>query len=136
MYSAPFVSASTLIKNSAGKDMIVSGSITIIKKFTKSEYSVLDGDFYLIEYVDGETPIRGYVRCGLITTHVFIEDPPTETPDPEETYEDLIKPVVLILLVLLLIAIAAGYLIYVGTSDKRKKKTEAAPTDATDENKR
>ena len=65
----------------------------------------------------------------MISTFTFNEDPPVKTPDPEATTEDLIKPVVLVLIVLLLIAIAAGYLIYIGTSDKRKKKNEAAPTD-------
>ena len=142
IYSAPIETAGTRIKNSEGKDVVVSGSITIIKEITKNDRPELDGDFYLITYEEKDedgnvtATYTGYVRFGLISTHIFNEDPPTETPDPEATYEDLIKPVVLILLVLLLIAIAAGYLIYVGTSDKRKKKAEAATTDTTERDKR
>ena len=108
VYSAPIESAGTRIKNSEGQDTVVSGSIKIIKEIKKSDYPVIDGDFYLIEYLDGETTVRGYVRFGLISTFTFNEEPPVATADPAETYEDLVKPVVLILIVLLLIAIAAG----------------------------
>ena len=146
MYSAPIETVGTSIKNSANEIVRVSGKVKILKELKQSTDNVLekvlDGDFYLIEYEEKDengnvtATYTGYVRSGLIQTYVFNEDPPTETPDPEETYEDLIKPVVLILLVLLLIAIAAGYLIYVGTSDKRKKKAEAASSDATERDKR
>ncbi|MDE7083178.1 MAG: hypothetical protein K2O89_05725 [Clostridia bacterium] len=116
IYSSPFESVGTRIT------ALPSRSVTILKQIRRSDYPELDGDFYLVEYEDGETTVRGYVRFGLISTFTFNEDPPVSTPDPDATQEDLIKPVVLVLIVLLLIAIAAGYLIYVGTSDKRKKK--------------
>lgn len=130
IYSVPFESAGTRIKNSAGEDAVVSGSVKIIKEIKKADYPELDGDFYFVEYkTDDGITVKGYVRHGLISTYIFNEDPPVATPDPDATTEDLIKPVVLVLIVLLLIAIAAGYLIYVGTSDKRKKKNAAAKND-------
>ena len=129
IYSSPYESAGTRIA------AMPSRSVTILKEIKKSDYPELDGDFYLIKYEDGENTYSGYVRYGLISKYTFNEDPPTQTPDPNETYEDLIKPVVLILIVLLLIAIAAGYLIYVGTSDKRKKKNEAAATNSDERDK-
>lgn len=131
IYSSPFESAGTRIKNSSGEnDLIVLGEVKILQEIRKEKYPVLDGDFYYVEYEpDEKTTVKGYVRLGLISTYTFNEADPQETPDPDATYEDLIKPVVLILIVLLLIAIAAGYLIYVGTSDKRKKKNEVAATD-------
>lgn len=137
IYSSPFESAGTRIKNSSGEnDLIVLGEVKILQEIHRDKYPVLDGDFYYVEYkIDEETAVKGYVRSGLISTYTFNEADPEETPDPNATYEDLVKPVVLILIVLLLIAIAAGYLIYVGTSDKRKKKTEVASSDSTKQNK-
>ena len=57
-----------------------------------------------------------------MSTFTFNEEPPQTTPDPDATFDDVVKPVVLILIVILLIAIAVGYIVYVGTSDKRKSK--------------
>lgn len=132
IYSAPYESKGTRITN-----LPYGTTLKILKEIKKADNAELDHDFYYVEYkVDEETTVKGYVRFGLLSTYTFNEAPPTETPDPEETYEDLIKPVVLILLVILLIAIAAGYLIYVGTSDKRKKKAEAAATDTTKQDKK
>ena len=132
IYSAPYESTAIRIRN-----LPYGTYVTILKEIKIEDNSELSHDYYYVEYeVDEETTVKGYVRFGLIQTYIFNEDPPAETPDPDETYEDLVKPVVLILIVILLIAIAAGYLIYVGTSDKRKKKNEAAATDSVKRDKR
>ena len=132
IYSAPYESKGTRIIS-----LPYGTSVTILKEIKIEGNAELNHDFYYVEYeVDEETTVKGYVRFGLLSTYTFNEDPPVETPDPDETYEDLVKPVILILIVLLLIAIAAGYLIFVGTSDKRKKKNEVAATDSTERDKR
>ena len=125
IYSAPYESVGTRIA-----PLPYGTNVKIIKELKTADAPELDHDFFYVEYkVDEETTYTGYVRSKLISTFTFNEDPPVETPDPDATTEDLIKPVVLVLIVLLLIAIAAGYLIYIGTSDKRQKKSEVAATD-------
>lgn len=117
VYSAPFESGGTRITG------LVSGvTVKILGEVRKDANAELKDDFYLIEYTDGENTVKGYVRFGLLSTFTFNEDPPQTTPDPGETYDDLVKPVILVLIVLLLIAIAVGYLVYLGTSGKRKQK--------------
>lgn len=131
IYSAPYESKGTRVCV-----LPYGASVSIVKEIKKADNPALDHDFYYVEYqTDEDTSVKGYVRFGLLSTYTFNEEAPNPTDDPDETYEDLIKPVVLILIVLLLVAIAAGYLIYVGTSDKRKKKKEAASTDSNGQNK-
>lgn len=118
VYSAPFESVGTQIT-----PKLISGvTVKILGEVRKEANAELKDDFYLIEYTDGEETVKGYVRFGLLSTFTFNEDPPETTPDPAPNYDDVVKPVVLILIVLLLIAIAVGYIVYVGTSDKRKNR--------------
>lgn len=118
VYSAPFESVGTQIT-----PKLISGvTVKILGEVRKETNAELKDDFYLIEYADGEETVKGYVRFGLLSTFTFNEEPPQTTPDPDATFDDVVKPVVLILIVILLIAIAVGYIVYVGTSDKRKSK--------------
>jgi len=131
VYSAPFESKGTRVAK-----LPYGTNVKILKEIKKADNAELDHDFYYVEYqIDEESSVKGYVRSGLLSTYTFNEDPPVATADPDETYGDLIKPVVLVLIVLLLIAIAAGYLIYIGTSDKRKKKNSVETNDSSDKDK-
>lgn len=118
IHSSPFESNATKVAP------LPSGAkLTILKEIRRADNPELDHDFYYVEYaVDETTTKRGFVRFGLLSTFTFNEDPPSATIDPDETYTDAVRTVILILVVLLLLSIAGIYLIYVGTSDKRKNK--------------
>lgn len=131
IYASPFDSEATVIKEIASGE-----KLTILKEIKEASNAELKYDFYLVEYVDGEETVTGYIPAGYVLPYTFNETPPEETSDPDETYEDLVKPVVLVLVVLLLVFIAVGYLIYMGTSDKRKiKKARKDPAEGDNDKK-
>lgn len=117
IYSAPYVCKSTqLAPINAGDIVKVTGEVT------KDLNPELARDFYKVEFKseNGGT-ISGYVPYGYVSPYEYNEKPPVETPDPDGTEENLIKPVVLIIVVIALVLIAAGYLIFVATGGKNKK---------------
>lgn len=132
--SSPFENESTRIKE------LESGTeLKILNEVKETDNPELRYNFYQVEYeyTDGDKTekVTGYVPMGAVTPRTFHETPPVSTPDPDETYDDLVKPVVLVLVVLLLAVIAIGYLIYIGTSGKRKHRKIKDKTDS-GENKR
>lgn len=117
IYASPFDSDATVITE------IDSGAkLNILKEIKKADNPEIKYDFYLVEYGEDEDKVTGYIPAGYVLNFTFNEAPPTESADPDATYDDLVKPVVLVLVVLLLVFIAVGYLIYMGTSDKKKIK--------------
>ncbi len=112
-YSSPLVSVGTkLFALEPGAKVKVLGKVTMA---TAQE---LHRDFYLIEYMKDETSQKGFVPFGYISEFKYNENGPNETQDPEATYENTVKTVVLILLVVLLVLIAIGYLTWIATSKK------------------
>lgn len=79
-------------------------------------------DFYKIQYVnsEGET-LTGYVPSSYVSQFTYIESEPNVTKDPEFNKSDLTQTIIIVLLVVLLVLIAVGYLIFTLTSGKIKK---------------
>ncbi len=117
VYSAPFVCAKTQVREiKSGDKLGVKGEI---KKEVCTE---LVRDFYKVSWTDESGAEQtGYVPFGYVSLFTISEDPPVETPDPDYTQENSIRPVVLILLVVVLVLAALGYLVFVGTANKAKK---------------
>ena len=79
-------------------------------------------DFYKVSWTDDDgTEQTGYVPFGYVSLFTISEEPPAVTPDPDYSQENSIRPVVLILLVVVLVLAAVGYLVFVGTANKTKK---------------
>ena len=117
VYSAPFVCAKKQVREiKSGDKLGVKGEI---KKEVCTE---LVRDFYKVSWTDESGAEQtGYVPFGYVSLFTISEDPPVETPDPDYTQENSIRPVVLILLVVVLVLAALGYLVFVGTANKAKK---------------
>lgn len=117
VYSAPFVCAKTQIK------AIKSGDKLNVKGEIKKEICPeLVRDFYKVSWTDDDgTEQTGYVPFGYVSLFTISEEPPAVTPDPDYSQENSIRPVVLILLVVVLVLAAVGYLVFVGTANKTKK---------------
>ncbi|MBD5583861.1 MAG: hypothetical protein HDQ88_02155 [Clostridia bacterium] len=131
IYASPFDSDATVITE------IDSGAkLNILKEIKKADNPEIKYDFYLVEYGEDENKVTGYIPSGYVLNYTFNEAPPAESSDPDETYDDLVKPVVLVLIVLLLVFIAVGYLIYMGTSDKKKIKKEPKENTTEDDGKK
>lgn len=121
IYTAPYVCKSTQLVNIKAGDIVkVAGEVT---KATNPE---LVRDFYKVEFTTAdEETVTGYVPFGYVSPYKYEEKPPVETPDPDYDEGDLIKPVVLIIVVIALVLIAAGYLIFVATDGKIKKSEKS-----------
>ncbi len=121
IYASPFVIVGTSI--------LFPATGTIVKINGKIEHDVLGSAFYEVEYEDAEGNKHvGYVTYGFLTEYI-IEDnkPPNEFPDPDYSEKNDVRNVILILMVVVLVLVAAGYITYVATSGKRKKS--GLPTD-------
>lgn len=119
-YSSPHVSNGTKLFEIKSGD-----AVEVLGKILKTTSGELVRDFYKIKYVDGDgTEHVGYVPFGYISEFGNInEDPPSKTEDNEYSEANSVKTVVLIIVVVALIMIAVGYVTYVSTSGKKKKKT-------------
>lgn len=122
-YYLPFINA-----NTQSYSLTTGKNVTVIGMADKSSFPYLSYNFYIISYTEGEETVIGYVPEGYLSEFTFIDKEPQTTVDPEYSEDDLVKTVVLILIVIALVLIALGYLIYVGTSDK-KKKTKPDPAE-------
>ncbi len=121
IYASPFVIV--------GTSVLFPATGTIVKINGKIEHEVLGSAFYEVEYTDAEGNTHtGYVTYGFLTEYI-IEDnkPPNEFPDPAYSEKNDVRNVILILMVVILVLVAAGYLTYVATTGKRKKS--GLPTD-------
>ncbi|MBD5632304.1 MAG: hypothetical protein HDP34_03660 [Clostridia bacterium] len=119
-YSSPYVCNGTkLFALKSGE------TVKVLGKVLKTTSSELVRDFYKIEYTDenGET-VTGYVPFGYISEFNYSEDEPFKTEDPDYTQSDAVKTVILVLVIVALVLIAVGYLTYVTTSDKTKKRNK------------
>lgn len=122
-YSSPYVCGATQIFPVFSHDTeAVKAEVKVLSVLRRADCPQLEYDFYLIENSAGK---RGYIPSGYITNLDF---PPVQegeanaVPDPAPQSGDLVKTVVLVLVVITLVLAAAGYLVYIATSDKRKKK--------------
>lgn len=115
-YASPYIGDGTqTFALTAGKEVTVTG------RADKRTFPYLAYDFYLIQTTDGDgNEVTGYVPEGYLSEYTFIEKPPEETKDPDYTEESYLRTVVLILIVIALVLIAAGYLVYVGTAEKKQ----------------
>ncbi len=118
IYASPFVVKGTsVINNAAGMPVKILHRLEL--------EGVLGASFYEVKYtVDGQEH-TGYVTAGLVTEYLFGENKePTAVPDPAYSEKNNVKTVVLVLVVVILVLAAAGYLTYVGTNGKLKKKNK------------
>lgn len=117
IYTAPFVCKSTQIAQiKAGENVKITGAVL------KTDNPEIARDFYKVEFIaENDYRVTGYVPFGYVSPYEFIEKPPVEQPDPDYSEQNLIKPVVLIIVVIALVLIAVGYLIFVATDGKNKK---------------
>ncbi len=127
-YSAPYVAECTkLFKIDWGDKVKVTGKVV-----SDSAQGVLY-DFYKVVKLDengnAQKDDSGNEICGYVLTQFITASPVSDggehvTPDPTYTTDDSVKTVVLILVIVALVLIAAGYITYVLTSGRRKKKAE------------
>lgn len=76
--------------------------------------------FYIVENAEGE---RGYVVdefLGEFNVPVPDESNATTTPDPDPHTDDYVRTVVIVLVIIALLLITAGYITWVSTSNKQK----------------
>lgn len=117
-YSSPYMCKGTMLFAMKPGD-----TVKVLGKVLKTTSSELVHDFYKIEYTNenGET-LTGYVPFGYISQFNYSEDEPSRTEDPGYSQGDQVKTVILVLVIIALVLIAVGYLTYVSTSDKSKKR--------------
>lgn len=122
-YSLPFVSDSTKIFAISPQD-----SLKVIASVEAKDNTCLAHNFYLVE----KEGTRGYVPAEFLND---LSVPPYDegqaglTTDPSPEDGDNVRTVVLVLLVVLLILVAAGYLTYLFTSNKKSAKGRKFPKD-------
>lgn len=134
-YSLPFVSKSTEIFEISPADRL-----KVVAFIPKGENGFLAHDFYAVEKsTDGGT-LKGYVPKEFLNelNYNFNEGGTTVTPDPAPENGDNIRTVVLVLLIVLLALIAAGYLVWLFTTGRKTIKSKsakaaAAPSEAENE---
>ncbi len=126
-YSAPYVADCTkLFKINWGEKIKITGKIE-----TDAAHGIAY-DFYRVVKLDEEgnvvldsegNEICGYVLAPFVTQKQVTGGGEQVTDDPEYTTDDSVKTVVLILVIVALVLIAAGYITYVLTRGKHKKKS-------------
>lgn len=111
-------------------------SVKVLGKVLRTAASELSLDFYKITPVDKDgnavkdengNALVGYVPFGYISRFTYVEQPPAETVDPDYSTADSVQTVVLIIVVVALVMIALGYVTYVYTSGKTKKRGKSPP---------
>ncbi len=124
IYTAPFVCANTRLFDGETQVKIKSGdALKVTGEITKDDNPELARSFYKVEFTDEDGKTHtGYVPTGYVSPFAFIEPPPTVTPDPDYSEENVIKTVVLVILVVMLVLAAGGYIVYALWAGKFKKK--------------
>lgn len=126
-YSAPYVAENTkLFKINFGDKVKVSGKIP-----ANANLGITGAFYKVVKLGEDGTPltddngneISGYVLANFVTEKKVSSGGEHVTGDPAFTTEDSVKTVVLILVVVALVLIAAGYITYVLTRGKHKKKS-------------
>lgn len=125
IYSSPNLGdAVKLRKVSWGESVKISG------KLLKSASPELPCDFYKIALTDANgnvlkdengAEITGYAPCSFVFEKKQT-DTDGKTEDPSPSTDNNVKTVVLVLIVVVLVLIALGYITFVFTSDKKRKK--------------
>lgn len=131
VYSNLFISPATrLVEIRAGE------KLTVLNKIAQSAYPQLAHDFYLVQNADD---VKGYVCAeflNLTDSAESNEGGASTLPDRDPQYADNVRTVVLVLVVVLLVLVAAGYLIWLGTHGKKrtvKSDDEDPDTDGKEE---
>ena len=128
IYASPYVIIGTsALANASGT------IVNVTRKLVLED--VLGSSFYEVQYQTESGSIKtGYVADGFLTEYI-IEDnkPPAIVDDPDYSEENNTKTVLIVLAVVVLILAAVGYLAYVGTADKRKKKSAPKSQPATEQ---
>ena len=119
IYASPCVNSGTVNNSNA-----IGVTVTIIGRL---ENELLECPFYEIEYIVGETTVKGYVAEGFLSK-VIIEDnkKPTERPDPEYSERNDTTTVIIIFAVVILVLLTILYLAYAGSKKKKKKDKKDA----------
>lgn len=92
--------------------------VTVLNKLSKEDYPQLAHDFYLIENSEGQT---GYVVAEALENFIVVEGGATELPDRNPKDDNYIRTVVLVIVVVALALIGAGYVTWVTTTKRFKK---------------
>ncbi len=109
-------------------DLITAQSYDIVGELTQETYPFLAYDFYVISTDEtddnGETiTINGYVPSGAMSEYTYPPETPSTTSEDEPSYDNYIRTVVLVIVLVALILALAGYLIFVATGSKRRKSS-------------
>lgn len=126
-YALPFACGATIaFEISAGEKLnVVSGLLS------KEQIPVLQNDFYIVENGDGQ---RGYVIADFLEVgKIYDEGGASEVPEPDPQTGNYIKTVILVLVVVILVLITAGYLTWLATSPKRKTSQDVLEDDGATE---
>lgn len=99
-----------------------SESVKVLGKIAKATSPELVQDFYKIERTDEDgNTLTGYVPCTFVFEKQEVTDD-NKTEDPAPSTGNNIRTVVLVFMVIVLVLIALGYITFVITSDKKRKK--------------
>lgn len=114
-----------------------SQEVDVLSFVSAENVPVLAHDFYLIKSKDGA---YGYIPAEFLNDlnyPVIDEGGASTVTDPNLSYDDNVRTVVLVLVVVVLVLIAAGYITWVITTGKRKKaqKNEEGEIEVADEEK-
>lgn len=105
-------------------------SVKVLGKLLKSTSPEIPCDFYKIALTDAEgnilksengAEVIGYAPCSFVFEKKETNND-DKTEDPAPSTENNIKTVILVLIVVVLVLVALGYITFVFTSDKKRKK--------------
>lgn len=117
VYVIPYANEFTTIAQ-AEKDAVV----TVSAYVSDDEF---DYNYYKVEYTDanGET-VSGYIIANLLTPYTFDNDngESQTVSGGDQSEENDIFTITLVMVIVVLVLIAVGYLTFVATSDKKKRR--------------
>ncbi len=114
VYSSPFECDTTRITTLQAN--------TIVTVLGYASNGAFDNSYYKIEYTDGGKTVSGFVVSGLLTSYTFDnDDSDGELVQNELEEGNNILTIILVLIIVLLVLIAAGYITFVATADRRRR---------------
>lgn len=117
-HSLPLMSNATRVFRTAPNERVeVLGSV--------AAEGVLTHSYYLIKNSDGKFGYVAFEFINNLNYPAFDEGGASNISDPSPSYEDSVRTVVLVLVVVALVLIAAGYITWVATSKRKKVKKNA-----------